>query len=42
MYNEELVRLYRGLREGSERFTPPNPQETPRQPPGKPQARVND
>jgi len=36
MYNEELVRLYWGWRGGLERFTPPNPQETPRQPPGNP------
>jgi len=41
MYNEEFMRLSWGFREGSERFTPPNPQETPRQPPGNPQARVN-
>jgi len=36
MYNEELVRLSLGLVGGSERPTPPNPQETPRKAPGKP------
>jgi len=30
------VRPYWGLPEGPDRLTPPNPQATPRQPPGKP------
>jgi len=42
MYHEESVRLYRGFREGSEGFTPPNPQATPSKPPGNPQATVNE
>ena len=37
MHNEESVRLYRDFIGGSERSTPPNPQETPRKPPGNPQ-----
>ena len=36
-YDEELVILYWGFSEGSEGFTPPNPQVTPRKAPGKPQ-----
>jgi len=38
MYNEEPVRLSLVFPGGSERPDPTNPQETPRQPPGKPQA----
>ena len=35
-YDEELVILYWGFSEGSEGFTPPNPQAPPSQPPGNP------
>ena len=38
IYNEKLLRLSWGLLEGSERLIPRNPQATPRQASGKPQA----
>ena len=37
-YKEESERVYWGFWGGPEGFTPPNPQETPSQPPGNPQA----